>query len=61
MTKLSFFDVDEKQQVTLSKEFTGEKTFELSFNQRSINKHTTCIAKEAEGIIHIKREIWFIR
>jgi D-lactate dehydrogenase len=50
MTKLVFFDVDEKEQAVLSKEFAGEKTFELRFNQKSLDKHTACIAKEAGGI-----------
>ena len=50
MTKLAFFDVDEKEQAILSKEFAGEKTFELRFNQKSLDKHTACIAKEAGGI-----------
>jgi D-lactate dehydrogenase len=50
MTKITFFDVDEKEQAILSKEFAGEKTFELRFNQKSLDKHTACIAKEAAGI-----------
>lgn len=50
MTKLTFFDVDEKEQAILSKEFAGEKIFELRFNQKSLDKHTACIAKEAGGI-----------
>jgi D-lactate dehydrogenase len=50
MTKLAFFNVDEKEQAVLSKEFAGEKTFELRFNQKSLDKHTACIAKEAGGI-----------
>jgi D-lactate dehydrogenase len=50
MTKLVFFDVDEKEQAVLSKEFAGEKTFELRFNQKSLDKNTACIAKEAGGI-----------
>jgi D-lactate dehydrogenase len=58
MTKLAFFDVDEKEQAVLSKEFAGEKTFELRFNQKSLDKHTACIAKEAGGIgIFIQSEI----
>jgi D-lactate dehydrogenase len=50
MTKLVFFDVDEKEQAVLSKEFAEEKTFELRFNQKSLDKNTACIAKEAGGI-----------
>ena len=50
MTKVAFFNVDEKEQAVLSKEFVGEKTFELRFNQKSLDKHTACIAKEAIGI-----------
>jgi D-lactate dehydrogenase len=50
MTKLVFFNVDEKEQALLSKELAGEKTFELGFTQKSLDKHTTCIAKEAVGI-----------
>jgi D-lactate dehydrogenase len=50
MTKLAFFNVDEKEQAILSKEFAGEKTFEIRFNQRSLEKHIACIAKEAGGI-----------
>jgi D-lactate dehydrogenase len=50
MTKVAFFNVDEKEQAVLSKEFAGEKTFELRFNQKSLDKHTACIAKEAGGI-----------
>jgi len=50
MTKVVFFNVDEKEQSVLSKEFAGEKTFELRFNQKSLDKHTACIAKEAVGI-----------
>jgi D-lactate dehydrogenase len=50
MTKLAFFDVDEKEQAVLSKELAGEKSFELRFNQKSLDKHTACIAKEAGGI-----------
>ncbi len=48
--KVAFFDVDEKEQAVLSKEFAGEKTFELRFNHKSLDKHTACIAKEAVGI-----------
>lgn len=50
MTKVAFFNVDEKEQTILSKEFAGEKTFELRFSQKSLDKHTACIAKEAGGI-----------
>jgi D-lactate dehydrogenase len=50
MTKVAFFNVDEKEQAVLSKEFAEEKTFELRFNQKSLDKHTACIAKEAGGI-----------
>lgn len=50
MTKVAFFNVDEKEQAVLSKEFAGEKTFELRFNQKSLDKHTAYIAKEAGGI-----------
>ncbi len=50
MTKVAFFNVDEKEQAVLSKEFAGEKTFELRFNPKSLDKHTACIAKEAGGI-----------
>jgi D-lactate dehydrogenase len=50
MTKVAFFNVDEKEQAVLSNEFAGEKTFELRFNQKSLDKHTACIAKEAGGI-----------
>ena len=50
MTKLAFFDVDEKEQTILSKEFAGEKTFELRFSQKALDKHTACVAKEAGGI-----------
>jgi D-lactate dehydrogenase len=50
MTKVAFFNVDEKEQAVLSKEFAGEKAFELRFTQKSLDKHTACIAKEAEGI-----------
>jgi hypothetical protein len=50
MTKLAFFNVDEKEQVVLSKAFEREKTFELSFRQKPIDIHTATIAKDADGI-----------
>jgi hypothetical protein len=49
MTKVAFFNVDEKEQAILSKEFAGEKTFELRFNQKSLGKHTATIAQEEGG------------
>ena len=50
MRKVAFFNVDEKKQAVLSREFAGEKSFELRFNQKSLDKHTACTAKEARGI-----------
>ncbi len=58
MTKLTFFNVDEKEQAVLLNAFDGEKTFELSFRQESLNMHTATIAKDAEGIgIFIQSQI----
>ncbi|MCK4389781.1 MAG: hydroxyacid dehydrogenase [Desulfobacterales bacterium] len=58
MTKLTFFNVDEKEQAVLLNAFDGEKTFELSFRQESLNVHTGTIAKDAEGIgIFIQSQI----
>ncbi len=58
MTKLAFFNVDEKEQVILSKAFEKEKTFELSFCQKPIDIHTATIAKDADGIgIFIQSQI----
>ena len=50
MTKLIFFDVDEKEQALLLKEFAREKAFELRLSQKHLDEHTACIAKEARGI-----------
>ena len=50
MTKVAFFNVDEKEQAVLSKEFTGAEPFELRFSEKSLDKHTACIAKEAVAI-----------
>ena len=58
MTKLTFFDVDEKEQAVLAKEFAGEKTFELSFHEESLDIHTATIVKDVEGIgIFIQSQI----
>ncbi|GBE36118.1 D-lactate dehydrogenase [bacterium BMS3Bbin07] len=50
MTKLAFFDVDEKEQTTLSRAFGKEKVYELSFYRKSLDTHTADSAKDAEGI-----------
>jgi D-lactate dehydrogenase len=50
MVKLAFFDVDETEQAVLSRAFAGEKTFELSFNQKSLDTHSALTAKDADGI-----------
>ena len=58
MTKLAFFDVDENEQAILSKAFGGEKRFQLSFNEKSLDIHTATITKDAEGIgIFIQSQI----
>jgi D-lactate dehydrogenase len=58
MTKLAFFNVDEKEQAVLSKAFDGKKEFELSFRQNPLDIHTLTIAKEADGIgIFIQSQI----
>ena len=46
MMKITFFDVDEKEQALLSKEFARGKAFELRFNQKHLDKHTACIEEE---------------
>jgi hypothetical protein len=38
MTKVAFFNMDKKEQAVLSKEFAGENSFELRFNQKSLDK-----------------------
>jgi len=50
MVKLAFFDVDETEQAVLSRAFAGEKTFELSFHQKSLDTHSALIAKDVDGI-----------
>ena len=50
MTKLAFFNVDEKEQAVLLKAFEGEKAFELSFRQKPLDVHTATIAKDADGM-----------
>jgi D-lactate dehydrogenase len=50
MTKLAFFNVDEKEQAVLLKAFEEEKTFELSFRQKPLDVHTATIAKDADGM-----------
>lgn len=58
MTKLAFFNVDEKEQAVLSKAFDGKKAFELSFRQNPLDIHTLTIANEADGIgIFIQSQI----
>jgi D-lactate dehydrogenase len=62
MTKLAFFNVDEKEQAVLLKAFEGEKAFELSFRQKPLDVHTVTIAKDADGMgifiqSHITQEI----
>jgi D-lactate dehydrogenase len=50
MTKLAFFDVDEKEQTTLSRAFGKEETYELSFYRKSLDTQTADSAGDAEGI-----------
>jgi D-lactate dehydrogenase len=50
MTKVVFFDVDENEQLVLSRELRGDQKFELTFNSQSLDINTTSRAKEAEGI-----------
>lgn len=50
MTKLAFFNVDEKEQAVLLKTLEGEKAFELSFRQKPLDVHTATIAKDVDGI-----------
>jgi D-lactate dehydrogenase len=50
MTKVAFFNVDEKEQAILSREFTGSAGVDLRFHQKSLDKHTACIAREASAI-----------
>ena len=58
MTKLAFFNVDEKEQAVLLKAFEGEKAFELSFRQKPLDVHSATIAKDADGIgIFIQSQI----
>ena len=62
MTKLTFFNVDEKEQAVLLKAFEGEEAFELNFRQQPLDVHTVTIAKDADGIgifiqSHITQEI----
>lgn len=58
MTKLAFFNVDEKEQAVLLRAFEEEKAFELSFCQKPIDIHTATIAKDADGIgIFIQSQI----
>jgi len=58
MTKLDFFNVDEKEQTELLKAFEGGKTFELTFHQKSLDEHTATIAENAEGVgISIQSQI----
>ncbi len=50
MTNVAFFDVDEKEQNTLSRAFGKEDTYELSFYRKSLDIQTANGAKDAEGI-----------
>jgi D-lactate dehydrogenase len=50
MVKLAFFDVDETEQAVLSRAFAEEKTFKLSFYQKSLDTHNAPIAKYVDGI-----------
>ncbi|HDO23293.1 MAG TPA: hydroxyacid dehydrogenase, partial [Nitrospirae bacterium] len=50
MTKVAFFDVDEKEQTTLSRVFGKEEAYELSFYRKSLDTQTADGAKDAEGI-----------
>ncbi|MBW3022411.1 hydroxyacid dehydrogenase [Candidatus Woesearchaeota archaeon] len=50
MTKLFFFDVDEKEQAVLSRELQGSKNYELSFDPQSLDINTASHASAAEGI-----------
>ena len=50
MTKIAFFDVDEKEQNTLSRAFDNEESCELSFYRKSLDIHTADSAGDAEGI-----------
>jgi D-lactate dehydrogenase len=58
MTKLAFFNVDEKERAVLLKAFEGEKAFELNFRQKPLDVHTVTIAKDADGMgIFIQSQI----
>jgi D-lactate dehydrogenase len=58
MTKLAFFNVDEKEQAVLLKAFEEEKAFELSFYQKPFDVYTATIAKDADGMgIFIQSQI----
>jgi D-lactate dehydrogenase len=50
MLKLAFFDVDQGEQAVLSRAFDGEKTFEVSFNQKSLDTHGASVATDVDGI-----------
>ncbi len=50
MTKLAFFDVDDKEQNTLSRAFGKEEAYALSFYRKSLDIQTADGAKNAEGI-----------
>lgn len=62
MAKLAFFDVDEQEQTILLRAFGGDKTFEISFHQKSLDIHTAPIVKVVDGIgifiqSHITQEV----
>ncbi len=50
MTKITFFNVNEKEQALLSRELAKENKFELTFHEKSLNSHTAHLARQAEGI-----------
>ena len=62
MAKLAFFDVDEQEQTILLRAFGGDKTFEISFHQKSLDIHTAPLVKVVDGIgifiqSHITQEV----
>jgi hypothetical protein len=61
MTKVAFFNVDEKEQAILSKEFTGAAGFELRFHQKSLGFFHGSLTEYCQYFIRWKGLAYTIR